>query len=191
MQQQQQMQLTPEQQAQMQAAAMEQCRVAIAASGIKPQERPDVKDVEGKHYQTIYPQYLDQNLTTHQGRRLPKAKAVPGPMAVEIYKSCEMLGLPVMFEPGKGYSRNSTIRRGRVRVLIKRPKDEHYIKKSDFDEQTRGLLHPEIPSKKFLMEKLGEIIPLLPSRQKQPNMQPPPQQQVIATAQDKKKKKKK
>ena len=148
--QQQQMQLTPEQQAQMQAAAMEQCRVAIAASGIKPQERPDVTDVEGKHYQTIYPQYLDQNLTTHQGRRLPKAKAVPGPMAVEIYKSCEMLGLPVMFEPGKGYSRNSTIRRGRVRVLIKRPRDEHYIKKSDFDEQTRGLVHPEIPSKVLL-----------------------------------------
>ena len=52
-------------------------------------------------------------------------------------------------------------------------------------------MHTHTYTQKYLMEKLGEIIPLLPSRQKQPNMQPPPQQQVIATAQDKKKKKKK
>eukprot|EP00659_Diplonema_papillatum_P019750 gene19750-30438_t len=100
----------------------------------------DFPDVDQKDYQIIYPQYIDSNLTISEGRRMPKDKCVANPMSMELYQACMKLGLPVIFQPEKGYGRQSTARRGRIKVLVKQPRDKHYIKKSEFDIENRGLI---------------------------------------------------
>eukprot|EP01061_Rhynchopus_euleeides_P014972 TRINITY_DN25719_c0_g1_i1.p2 TRINITY_DN25719_c0_g1~~TRINITY_DN25719_c0_g1_i1.p2 ORF type:complete len:151 (+),score=67.57 TRINITY_DN25719_c0_g1_i1:163-615(+) len=145
----------------------------------------DYPDVDKKKYQTIYPQYMDKLLTAGQGRRMPKEKCIENVMCIEMYQACIQLGVPVVME-NKGYARASAIRRARLKVLLKSPLDEHYVKKSEYDTQTRDIINPDIPNKTVLMAKIAEIIPTLPSRQKKEE-----EPQVISTATDKKKKKKK
>eukprot|EP01059_Diplonema_ambulator_P036379 TRINITY_DN9038_c0_g1_i1.p2 TRINITY_DN9038_c0_g1~~TRINITY_DN9038_c0_g1_i1.p2 ORF type:complete len:175 (+),score=39.90 TRINITY_DN9038_c0_g1_i1:64-525(+) len=145
----------------------------------------DFPDIDKKDYQILYPQYIDSNLTTGEGRRMPMSKCVENPTAVEMYQVCMQVGIPVIFQPEKGYARQPTARRGRIKVLLKRPQSEHYMKKSEYDTATRGLIVEEYPSKNALMTKMAEVIPNLPSRQKAKEEGA----NIITTGVDKKKKK--
>eukprot|EP01064_Diplonema_japonicum_P018030 TRINITY_DN2663_c2_g2_i1.p1 TRINITY_DN2663_c2_g2~~TRINITY_DN2663_c2_g2_i1.p1 ORF type:complete len:155 (+),score=17.52 TRINITY_DN2663_c2_g2_i1:65-529(+) len=148
----------------------------------------DFPDVDKKDYQVLYPQYLDANLTTGEGRRMPLAKSCECPSSVEMYQVCMQVGVPVIFQPEKGYARQPTARRGRIKVLLKTPQDQHYIKKSEYDTATRSLINSQFPTKVALMAKMAEIIPTLPSRQK---AKEEASGGIITTAGDKKKKKNK
>eukprot|EP00755_Sulcionema_specki_P034254 Sspe_Gene.102520::Locus_78099_Transcript_1_2_Confidence_0.833_Length_579::g.102520::m.102520/K03105/SRP19; signal recognition particle subunit SRP19 len=133
---------------------------AASSSAPAPGGRQLPQDL--KTYQIFYPQYIDKDLTISQGRRVPKERGVEKPLSIEIYQACAKLNLPVVLQPEKGYARQSTDRRGRVAVLVKRPRPEG-------DESSdRELVNPEIPNKDTLFRKVAEIIPGLPMRQKQP-----------------------
>ena len=93
-------------------------------------------------------------MSINQGRRMPKEKCIENVLAIEMYQACLQLGVPVHLE-NKGYTRNSTVRRARLRVLLKAPMDEHYVKKSEFDEQTRQIINSEIPNKVCTKKRVG------------------------------------
>lgn len=70
----------------------------------------------------IYPAYLNNKKTIAEGRRIPISKAVENPTATEIQDVCSAVGLNVLLEKNKMYSRewNRDVQyRGRVRVQLK------------------------------------------------------------------------
>lgn len=73
-----------------------------------------------KHYQTIYPIYIDASKARKNGqRRVSKAKAIRYPKAQEIAEVCgRFFGLSPVFEPEKTHPRDWA-NPGRVRVLLK------------------------------------------------------------------------
>lgn len=73
-----------------------------------------------KHYQTIYPIYIDAARARKNGeRRVSKAKAIRFPKAQEIAEVCgRFFGLSPLFEPDKSHPRDWA-NPGRVRVLLK------------------------------------------------------------------------
>lgn len=95
-------------------------------------------------FRVIYPSYLDSNKTCHQGRRLPKAKAVPTPTCTDLSQALQALQIRHVVQPYKGYPRDITClwdNPGRVLVDL-----------SSFE--SRGAL----------MVALAERIPHLPAR---------------------------
>lgn len=71
-----------------------------------------------KHYQSLYPIYFDITRSRQGGRKVPKSHAVENPLAREIVDACALLGLKVVFEPGKTHPKDWA-NPGRVRVLLK------------------------------------------------------------------------
>lgn len=73
-----------------------------------------------KHYQVIYPIYIDANRPHKNGeRRVNKKRAVKYPQAQEMGEACgRFLGLKVCYEPEKTHPRDWQ-NPGRIRVLIK------------------------------------------------------------------------
>ena len=110
-----------------------------------------------KPYQVIYPQYINKKFTQELGRRIPISKCLDDPTPSEVFSACTALRLKAVLEPTKGYpaSQASLVEmppvRGRVRVLFKQPLDKHYVRKSEFDTQTRNLVREDIPNKKTLL----------------------------------------
>lgn len=94
-----------------------------------------------KHYQAIYPIYIDASRARKTGeRRVSKSKALRFPKAQEIAEVCgRFLGLSPVFEPEKVHPRDWA-NPGRVRVLLK-------------DEAGR-LLNPKISDSEPLHFKL-------------------------------------
>merc|ERR1712187_329411 len=84
------------------------------------------------------------------GRRIATAHAVEHPHPAEMAEICEFLKIPHVLEMDKAYPRDWLIR-GRLRVLLKTPEGAY--------------THPEIHTKKAVMEKMGELIPKLKTRQ--------------------------
>ena len=114
-----------------------------------------------KPFQVIYPQYINKKFTQELGRRIPISKALDDPTPGEIHMACAALNLKSVLE-NKAFpaaqSRDGPPGRGRVRVLFKQPLDTHYVKKSEFDTQTRGLVRDDIPSKKVLLCMVADEI---------------------------------
>lgn len=73
-----------------------------------------------KHYQSIYPIYIDASKARKSGeRRVSKGRAIRFPKAQEIAEVCgRYLGLSPVFEPEKVHPRDWA-NPGRVRVLLK------------------------------------------------------------------------
>ena len=73
-----------------------------------------------KHYQIIYPIYIDAKRPHKSGeRRVSKAKAVRFPKAQEIAEACgQFFGLSPLYEPEKTHPRDWA-NPGRVKVLFK------------------------------------------------------------------------
>eukprot|EP00759_Apiculatamorpha_spiralis_P010719 PhF_6_TR17507/c0_g1_i1/m.26705/K03105/SRP19; signal recognition particle subunit SRP19 len=124
---------------------------------------------EIKHFQVIYPEYLNKKFTKELGRRVSQAKGLDDPTASEVHAACQALGLQAVLEPWKGFPSSQArdpvpAPRGRVRVLLKQPKDKHYIKKSEFDVQTRVLTNESIPTKGALLVQIADEVRKLRSR---------------------------
>ncbi|KAG5507118.1 hypothetical protein JKF63_05864 [Porcisia hertigi] len=118
-----------------------------------------------KAYQTIYPQYIDSYLTPSEGRRVTKSQGVEHPTMEEILLALRVLGYKdVLVDQARSYPRSQstpkfpTVPRGCIKVAIKTPVDEHYIKKSDFDTQTRNAVVANIESKQELLRRLAALI---------------------------------
>ena len=71
-----------------------------------------------KRWQCLYPLYFDASRTRAEGRRVGKELAVENPLAREIVDAVQLLGLNVVFEPGKMHPKDWA-NPGRVRTLIK------------------------------------------------------------------------
>ncbi|CAJ1022154.1 SRP19 protein, putative [Leishmania lindenbergi] len=123
------------------------------------------RSYDKKAYQTIYPQYLDSNLTPSEGRRLTKSQGVEHPTIDEILHALRVLGYKdVIVDPARSYPRSQSttkfpvVPRGCIRVSIKTPVDEHYIKKSDFDTQQRSAVMDSIDTKQELLRRVATLI---------------------------------
>lgn len=123
------------------------------------------RSYDKKAYQTIYPQYIDASITPSEGRRLTKTQGVEHPTMDEMLLALRVLGYKnLIVDPARSYPRSqSTVKfpmvpRGCIKVAIKTPLDEHYIKKSDFDTQTRNAVVPGIESKQELLRRVATLI---------------------------------
>lgn len=123
------------------------------------------RSLDKKAYQCIYPQYLDARLTPSEGRRLTKTQAVEHPSMDEIVIALRQLGYRnILVDPSLSLPCSQTtsgfpfVPRGCIRVAIKSPVDEHYIKKSEFDKQTRNAVVSGIESKQELLRRVAAII---------------------------------
>lgn len=125
----------------------------------------DKKNYDKTRYQTIYPQYIDANLGPSEGRRLTKKQSVVTPTLEEIVISLHELGyrdffveraksLPAM----QGTDKYPMVPRGCIKIAIKEPLDKHYIKKSEFDTQTRAPVVTGIETKQELLRRLAALI---------------------------------
>mmetsp|Transcript_14178 Transcript_14178/g.38979 ORF Transcript_14178/g.38979 Transcript_14178/m.38979 type:complete len:153 (-) Transcript_14178:135-593(-) len=109
----------------------------------------DVADFDTSRWNMFYPNYINSKKTLPEGRRICVNKAVEHPHAAEMAEICEYLKLPHKLEMDKAYPRDWLIK-GRVRVMLKTPEG--------------AFTHPEIHTKKQVMEKMGELIPKLKTR---------------------------
>ncbi len=145
-------------------------------------------------FQTIWPQYMDSRLTPELGRRVSKKQGVPDPNPGEIQRALVQLGFADAFvEPAMSYPGAQSqwycipAQRGCVKVSIKAPASEHYIKKSEFDTKTRASRVEGLDSKHQVLVRVAEIIKELPDRRPQPlgvflHMAPPPAAAAAAAA---------
>lgn len=118
-----------------------------------------------KNFQTIYPQYIDASLGPKDGRRLTKSQSVVCPTLEEMIVAARALGFQQSFiDPTKSLPcaqsqlRQVPAPRGCLKVAVKQPVDVHYIKKSEFDVQTRGCVVDGVINKYELMRKICEHI---------------------------------
>eukprot|EP00429_Kryptoperidinium_foliaceum_P106153 CAMPEP_0176236682 /NCGR_PEP_ID=MMETSP0121_2-20121125/27465_1 /TAXON_ID=160619 /ORGANISM="Kryptoperidinium foliaceum, Strain CCMP 1326" /LENGTH=218 /DNA_ID=CAMNT_0017576113 /DNA_START=48 /DNA_END=701 /DNA_ORIENTATION=+ len=110
---------------------------------------PD-EDLDCGKWNILYPNYINSKKTIPMGRRIGVGKAVPDPHPAEMAEICEFLKIPHHLEMDKAYPRDWFMNKGRIRVMLKTPEG--------------NFTHPEIQSKRALMEKMGELIPKLKSR---------------------------
>mmetsp|Transcript_40225 Transcript_40225/g.87943 ORF Transcript_40225/g.87943 Transcript_40225/m.87943 type:complete len:153 (-) Transcript_40225:77-535(-) len=122
----------------------------------------DSDELDTSRWNILYPNYINSKKTVQEGRRIGIAKAAEHPHAAEMAEICEFLKIPHVLEMDKAYPRDWQIR-GRVRILLKTPEG--------------AFTHPEIHTKKQVMEKMGELIPKLKTR-----VSGPPMQQVAASS---------
>ncbi|EER19543.1 Signal recognition particle 19 kDa protein, putative [Perkinsus marinus ATCC 50983] len=108
----------------------------------------DGKQVDISRWNILYPNYLNAVKTVPEGRRIAKAKCVENPTVVEMGEACRELHIPCVLED-KCYPRDWLVR-GRLRVKLS-------------DDNGKPLVS-EIPGKRQLLEKMGEVIPTLKSR---------------------------
>ncbi|CEL94010.1 unnamed protein product [Vitrella brassicaformis CCMP3155] len=106
-------------------------------------DEPDVS-----RWNIIYPNYIDKKKTLPEGRRIPLANAVETPKLQEMVEICKHLGVEHKPEL-KQYPRDWMVV-GRIRFRLTKPDNT--------------LWNPEVPTKKALMLKMGELIPKLKSR---------------------------
>ncbi|KEG11771.1 signal recognition particle subunit SRP19 [Trypanosoma grayi] len=132
-------------------------------------------------YQTIFPQYLDSNLTPSEGRRLTKTQSVENPQLEEIAVVLGTLGYKDFFIERKvslprsqSSERYAFVPKGCVKVAIKRPQAEHYVRMSEFDTKTRGVTVQDICSKQELLRRVAAAI--------KANGAPRPQPMTVAAA---------
>ncbi|XP_002721616.5 signal recognition particle 19 kDa protein [Oryctolagus cuniculus] len=127
----------------------------------------------------IYPAYLNNKKTIAEGRRIPVSKAVENPTATEIQDVCSAVGLNVLLEKNKMYSRewNRDVQyKGRVRVQLK--------------QEDGSLCLLQFPSRKSVMLYVAEMIPKLKTRTQKAGGGDPSLQQGEGSKKGKGKKKK-
>jgi signal recognition particle subunit SRP19 len=131
----------------------------MASSAAAPRQH------DKRRFQTIYPQYIDANIPPSSGRRISLSHAVANPSLEEMMSALLSLGFKQCFvDPMKSLpSMQSKARlvpapRGCVKVAIKAPQDEHYVKKSEFDQQTRAAVVDELPNRSTVMRRMAALI---------------------------------
>lgn len=112
---------------------------------------PDVpSDTDYSRWICIYGQYINVKKTAAEGRRISKSKSVLDPTVDEMGQICAHFNLPYVIESAKSYPRD-WMTPGRIRVCLR-------------DEGRGQPLNQEVPTKKALLLKMGELIPKLKSR---------------------------
>lgn len=118
-----------------------------------------------KTMQVIYPQYIDSNVPPREGRRVSLQHAVSSPNVNEIAEALKALGYSSIHYDrdrslpcAQSQARMNPAPKGCLRVAIKTPSDEHYIRKSEFDTNTRGPVVASVPNKNRLLIKICEYI---------------------------------
>ncbi|CUG87497.1 signal recognition particle 19, putative [Bodo saltans] len=150
------------------------------AAAAPPMVGQRVPTIDKKKYQTIFPQYIDANLGPKYGRRLTKTQSVESPTLEEMVLSLRQLGYTEVYvNPraslpcAQSQLRQVPAPRGAIKVAIKLPADAHYIKKSDFDVQTRDITVEGLPNKSEVLRRMAEIIKTRVVNRPQPiNMTP-------------------
>ncbi len=123
------------------------------------------RQYDKKRFQTIYPQYIDANLLPSDGRRISACQAVVHPTLEEMIAALHTLGFKDCFvDPMKSLpaaqaqARMVPALRGCIKVAIKVPIDQHYVKKSEFDMQTRAAMVESSPNRSTVMRQMAAII---------------------------------
>ena len=117
-----------------------------------------------KKFQTIFSEYIDAEVTPKGGRRTTLKCSVPHPTCDEICAALKQLGFEAYVDGGKSYPRSQSQPnhipplRGCVRVAIKHPAAEHYVKQSEYDTQTRAACIDSFPNKMAVLKRIAEII---------------------------------
>ncbi|XP_001507018.2 signal recognition particle 19 kDa protein isoform X1 [Ornithorhynchus anatinus] len=135
------------------------CTLATSASPTRRKDSggtmayDEMSPADKDRFICIYPAYLNNKKTIAEGRRIPVEKAVENPTSTEIQDVCAAVGLNVLVEKNKMYSRewNRDMQyRGRVRIQLKR--------------DDGSLCFPQFPSRKSVMLYAAEMIPKLKTR---------------------------
>ena len=100
-------------------------------------------DVNWKNFPVIWPNNIDKNKTIAEGRRISIEEGCENPEIEKMGYICHLLNLQHVYLPFKYYPRDYMVR-GKLHVQIA-------------DEDGIPFL-PEIPTKKALMVKLGEMM---------------------------------
>lgn len=115
--------------------------------------------------QTIFPEYINAALTPRQGRRLTLAQSVMHPTLEEMVVALNHMGYRGLIvdqsrslPASQGSDIFPVVPRGCIKVAIKSPVDAHYIKKSEFDTQTRESMVDGIDSKHQLLKRVAAYI---------------------------------
>ncbi|XP_034288658.1 signal recognition particle 19 kDa protein [Pantherophis guttatus] len=127
----------------------------------------------------IYPAYINNKKTIAEGRRIPLDKAIENPTSTEIQDVCAAVGLNVLLEKNKMYSREwnrDAQYRGRVRIQLK--------------QEDGNLCQPQFPTRKAVMLYAAETIPKLKTRTQKMGGSDPSLQQGEGGKKNKGKKKK-
>ena len=126
---------------------------------------PAAKSYDKLKYQTIYPQYIDSSLLPREGRRVTKVQGVADPRNDEIIAALREIGFSDSFVDrtkslpcSQSQARQMPAPRGCVKVAIKAPSSQHYVKKSEFDKQTRDLVVDGFETKGSVMRCVADII---------------------------------
>ncbi|KAG8342386.1 signal recognition particle subunit SRP19 [Trypanosoma vivax] len=116
-------------------------------------------------YQTIFPQYIDVNLTPHEGRRLTRTQAVEGPELDVMAAAVRELGYKevivdrsISFPRSQASARYVFVPKGCIRVAIKSPQTADSAGKSTSDTQTRQVTVEGIRSKQELLRRVAAIM---------------------------------
>jgi len=111
-------------------------------------------DVNWKNFPVIWPNNIDKNKTIAEGRRISIEEGCENPEIEKMGYICHLLNLQHVYLPFKYYPRDYMVR-GKLHVQIA-------------DEDGIPFL-PEIPTKKALMVKLGEMMDEVVMPGKQPS----------------------
>lgn len=109
----------------------------------RPEDDPKVREMiqRAKKWRSVYPAYLNSDLSQQEGRRLGKTKCVPGPKINELSECVKAMGFEFISEGYRSYSRD-ILQKGRIKIKM-------------FDEDKKPLKQ-EFPSKRIMLRVLGE-----------------------------------
>mmetsp|Transcript_9034 Transcript_9034/g.26285 ORF Transcript_9034/g.26285 Transcript_9034/m.26285 type:complete len:163 (-) Transcript_9034:88-576(-) len=110
----------------------------------------DAESVDYSRFVMVWPAFINSRVSIPKGRRISKEDGCLDPIVQEMSEVCQYYQLTHCIEPYKNYPRQPGYP-GRVRVRL-------------LDENGEPC-NPDIPNKKVLMRKMGELIPRLQSRQ--------------------------
>nr|XP_027194178.1 signal recognition particle 19 kDa protein-like [Dermatophagoides pteronyssinus] len=115
---------------------------------------PNLDPNETKKWHTIYPQYINSNLTVDRGRRLGRSKCIADPLAEEIFNvlAANSQQFQVQLNMYKCYCREMDKENIRLRGYVK------YRIINDNDQQ-------QFKNKRQVLKYVASMIPKLKSRQ--------------------------
>lgn len=126
---------------------------------------PRLTKEDVKHFQTIFPAYMDSRLTPSEGRRLTLAQSVESPTLEEISIALRALGYrTVAVDHGRslpalqGTAKYPVVPRGCIKVQIKQPESVHHIRISEYDTQTRAPTVAGLDSKHQVLVRVAALI---------------------------------
>ncbi|KAJ1915863.1 signal recognition particle subunit [Mycoemilia scoparia] len=114
-------------------------------------------DEQFRDWICLYPIYFDKSRSLQKGRKLPKSLCVDNPHVKQLAEAVRRVGCSVCYEPHKTHPRDF-FNQGRVRVRL--------------NDDNKHPVRPDIPSRKVLMQKVGQILPSVDiEREKEPTLE--------------------